>query len=374
MKKHIIVFISIFCFIIKANAQTFILSQFEIQSSYLVNNTLKVTNVNGETPFKFQFAIQRGALSTGGYESGNCAVTIIYTESLLSLKEATSAPYSPNYESDPSTIELSVTKNLTSSDYNYATATLFNDKSIGAKLPTNKRQGKILLRYKFYDTQKKLDIIRYSNTRYSITVTGTDTQPTGGPYISNNIISFQEDTQGLNFPKIIGTEPLSNSSTSFSYDWDNIENDGTPKNIPGPNRKDYNYPPQVGKAIRRVAKDGYTLSYSNVITFPLQQPNSFTITKTPMYDVNGSLTGNKIKILQQIPDASVRFHVILLGPDDPYPISVNSNYEFIIPLYYNNVISSDYEDSRNFSVNISTNTGNSGFIIPTWRTGTDTFK
>lgn len=218
---------------------------------------------------------------------------------------------------------------------------------------------------------------QYYSTKHYISNNTTTTPPVVVPPvvvpITNNMISIQEDPSGPNYPTVIGSIPQGGPSIFYEYEWQTKDGNGNfvtePSYIRG---KDSS--PFYGKTFRRVVKSMGTVGYSNELTITKPRENKFSVIKTAVYDVNGSLTGNKIKILLQNQDQNIRFSVLGFGPDDPFPIKVDSNYEFILPLYYNNVISSDYEDSKNYFVNIVANSGNSARIYPTWRSGVDTFK
>ncbi len=164
MRKFIL-FLAIVCtspFLLKAQVT---LLSFEIPANRLSSQKLLVTNSSVETEFNFQISLMRAAQSTGGYVPGNCIVTLLYTESLNNIEEATA---SLSYESHASTIELMTPKNVISSNYTNAIANFDGSKAIAAKLPPNKTSGRIIFRYKYYDNIAGRDVIKYSTTRYGI--------------------------------------------------------------------------------------------------------------------------------------------------------------------------------------------------------------
>lgn len=218
---------------------------------------------------------------------------------------------------------------------------------------------------------------QYSSAKHYISNNTTTTPPVVVPPvvppISNNIISFQEGTQGQYYPKIIGSTPTGGPSTSYKYEWQYKDGSGNFVSIGAPAyEKDFS--PSYGETFRRVVKSIDVISYSNELTFIRPPKDNFSITKTPVYDANGLLIGNKIKILPQIPNQNIKYTVTIFGPDDPYEVSVDSNYEFIIPLYYNEKYNSEYSDPKNYFAGILSTGGRYAKIYPTWRSGVDTFQ
>lgn len=186
MKKILIMVLLCFAFGY-AGAQV-ILSNFSIQSSYTSNNKLLVNNAGSSTNFKVDFSLVRSVLSTGGFEPGECYVTVIYTESPNYIEQATD---NNNYEMDSSTIELSSVKYVNSSNYTYSIANFYNSTALNATLPANKTMGKILLRYKAYDRTLGKDVTRYSINRYQIYVVPP-------PKIPIYLISYKIGTEVYN--------------------------------------------------------------------------------------------------------------------------------------------------------------------------------
>ena len=130
-----------------------------------------------------------------------------------------------------------------------------------------------------------------------------------------------------------------------------------------------------GGIYRRVITSASAInSYSNELVVPATPasaiPNSYTVTKTEVFDNNGILIGNNVKINLLNPDPNIRFSAMLFGPDDPYYLPINSNLEFFIPMYYNNDKASYYPET-NAGVGLTTNATNisnsSSMVIPTWR-------
>jgi len=154
MKKKFFIFLAFIVLTLNSNAQV-ILTSFQIRPDYVTNNQLNVTNINGPTAFKFAYQLQRGIISTGGFKSGTCSISLIYTEAQSG---------DSSIGSDPSTIVLH-SKNITSSDYNDELAKFLD---IDASLPANKLNGKILLRYIYVDDSNQSQVVNYSTTRYSI--------------------------------------------------------------------------------------------------------------------------------------------------------------------------------------------------------------
>lgn len=204
--------------------------------------------------------------------------------------------------------------------------------------------------------------------------------------ITNNVISLYNN--GGNFPAIIGTIPTISSGEKYGLTYQKKNSNGVFEPV-------LNWQGMliVGKEVNGVAVNGLVsdisggifrrvitsasaiTSYSNEIVVPPTMgtavPNSYTVTKTEVFDNNGMLIGNNIKINLLNPDPNIRFSAMLFGPDDPYYLPINSNYEFFMPMYYNNDKASYYPET-NASVIFSTNATNIGSnsplgVVPTWR-------
>lgn len=355
VKKQLFILLAFIVLALTSNAQV-TLQTFQIGHDYLQSsNTLKVPNTAAATPFKFTIVTKRGVASSGGFVSGNCKISLYYTENQSS---------DSNIPDDPSSVLLKEAS-ITSSNYKDDFATL---KDLEASLPAGKSNGKLVVRFEFPDNQN-INRVSYSSVRYSIYVVPP---PVVISPISNNTISIQEETDGVNFPKIIGSTPIGGPGPFYSYEWQYKDNNGN--FVSWPYRTQNLNEALFGKSTRRVVKSVSYISYSNEIILPRPPANNFSVIKTPIFDANGVLTGNKIKINLERPDPNVRFSITILGPDDPYKVKINSDYEFILPLYYSGTMNPDYEDSRNFSANVSLNTGNSAFIMPTWSSESDLYS
>ncbi len=162
MKKCLFIFFAFIVLALNSSAQV-ILTSFQIRPDYVTNNLVNVSNINAPTAFKFAYQLHRGVLSTGGFRSGICNISVLYTEAQSG---------DSSIGSDPSTIVL-YSKNVTSSDYNNESATFID---MDASLPANKSGGKILLRYVYLDESNQVTIVNYSTTRYGINVVITPTE------------------------------------------------------------------------------------------------------------------------------------------------------------------------------------------------------
>lgn len=160
MRKHIFILLAFIVLALKSKAQIQFVS-FKIDADYIENNALKVPNVNTPTDFKFSFSFKRSILSTGGFTSGDCIVSLIYTE----YQSGDS-----NIQPDPSEITL-YEKALTSVDYKDDFASI----ATTATLPGHKVNGRILIRYVYTESQGQVRTL-YSSTRY-----GINTNPTPDP-------------------------------------------------------------------------------------------------------------------------------------------------------------------------------------------------
>ncbi len=169
--KKIVLFILLFAFVKNAEAIPFLL-RFGIHGNYLSNGKLLVNNVSSTTNFKVDVSLLGKELNKGD----ECYVTILYTENPSYFQEASAAN---DYESHPSTIELSTIKFVKFSDYEYGIANFVYasgpKEALSATLPAYKYTGKILLRYKYYDGSLGREVIRYSSNRYEIHLSSSAT-------------------------------------------------------------------------------------------------------------------------------------------------------------------------------------------------------
>lgn len=155
MKKHFFLLIAFIVIALTSRAQI-VLQQFQIDKNRTQNDALIVPTTSTATSFKFVAILARNPVSTGGYVSGNCKISLVYTET---------ASGDAAIKNDPSTITLG-TKDVTSSDYDKTLASLFD---IDATLPAHKTSGRILLLVEYLDYSNQSKTI-YSNTRYGIYV------------------------------------------------------------------------------------------------------------------------------------------------------------------------------------------------------------
>ncbi|TCD27926.1 hypothetical protein EZ456_08235 [Pedobacter psychrodurus] len=177
MKKYIFI-LAFIVLALKSNAQIQFVS-FNIDPQFVENSGLKVPNIHLPTGFNFSFSFTRSIASGGGFTSGNCVVSLIYTE-----YQSGDGSIQP----DPSEVKL-YEKELTSSDYKEETAFVKAD----AIFTGNKVNGKIVLRYVYTEFPNQV-ITKYSSTRY-----GINTSPTPDPTdtrITRNegdILTFADD-------------------------------------------------------------------------------------------------------------------------------------------------------------------------------------
>jgi|GEM_PF-6029478 len=222
----------------------------------------------------------------------------------------------------------------------------------------------------------------YTNSNLLVTIFNPPPVTTPTITITNNSISLYNN--GGNNIGIIGTTPVVSSGHKYAFTYQRKNSNGVFEDVNNTmlSGKEINggslygilahasggvYRRRVGIAVSGV------VSYSNELTVPATQSttifNSYTVTKTEVFDSNGILIGNNVKISLSDPDPNIRFSALLLGPDDPYYLPVNQNYEFFFPAYYNND-SVNYSE-KNFAVVLSTNAVNisnsPSSIIPTWR-------
>ncbi|WP_316843544.1 hypothetical protein [Pedobacter psychrodurus] len=351
MKKQLLVLLAFIVLALTSNAQV-TLQTFQIGQNYLQNSsTLKIPNIAVATPFKFIIVTTRGISSSGGYVSGNCKVSLYYTEN----QSADS-----NIPDDPSSV-LMKTVNITSSNYNQSQAILAD---IDASLPPNKQNGKLVLRFEFTDNQN-INRVSYSTTRYSIYVVPPQVVVT----ITNNIISLYNN--GVNYPSTIGSKPIISPNETYSESYEIKNANGVFETalangyIISGDEVNGGFITGImavtnGGTYRRVinTRSG-ARSYSNEIVVPpspTATPNTYTVTKTEVFDNNGLLIGNKIKIILDHPDSNIRFRALIFGAEDPQNTPINSNYEFFIP-YIDTIV----------AAGLTSNAGNNLNITPTWK-------
>ncbi|MGN8054688.1 hypothetical protein ACTJKN_00360 [Pedobacter sp. 22163] len=359
MKKQLFIFLALIVLALTSNAQV-TLQTFQIGQNYLQNSTtLKVPNTSVATTFKFIIITTRGVSSSGGYVSGNCKVSLYYTEN----QSADS-----NIPDDPSSVLLK-TVNVTSSNYSQNQAIL---EDIDASLPSNKQNGKLVVKFEFLDNQN-INRVSYSTTRYGIYVVPPPVVVT----ITNNILSLYDN--GGNHLGVVGTKAIVSSGEIYTTTYEKKNANGV---FQGVTLNGYIISGNEvnGGLISGLMTDGGTyrrvlavasgaLSYSNEIVVPptiATSANTYTVTKTEVFDNNGLLIGNNIKIILDHPDSNIRFSAMLFGPDDPYNLPINKDYEFFFPMYYGNDRATYYPET-NSAVSLTSNGGNSITVIPSWR-------
>lgn len=220
----------------------------------------------------------------------------------------------------------------------------------------------------------------YTNSNLLVTI--FNPPPVTSPIvtITNNSISLYNN--GGNHLGIAGSTPILSSGERFSISYQKKNANGVFENIyeniisgqEVNGSKVYGIKADAGTYRRIVAGVSGIYTFSNEITVPAGQvtsvANSYTITKSEVFDSNGILIGNNIKINLQNPDVNIRFSAMLFGPDDPYYLPINNNLEFFIPMYYNNDRASYYPET-NAAVGLITNATNISSspsrVIPTWR-------
>lgn len=351
MKKQIFFVLAFIVLALTSKAQI-TLQTFQIGHDYLQSsNALKVPNAAVATPFKFTIVTKRVVASSGGFVSGNCKISLYYTENQSS---------DSNIPDDPSSVLLKETS-ITSSNYKDDFATL---KDIEASLPAAKSNGKLVIRFEFTDNQN-INRVSYSSVRYSIYIVPPPVVVT----ITNNIISLYNN--GVNYPSTVGSKPniTPNEYYSESYEIKNasgiFETALTNGYIISGNEVNGGYITGImantnGGTYRRViiTRSG-ARSYSNEIIVPpspTATPNTYTVTKTEVFDSNGLLIGNKIKIILDHPDPNIRFRALIFGAEDPQNTPINSDYEFFIP-YIDTIV----------AAGLTSNAGSNLTVTPTWK-------
>jgi hypothetical protein len=132
MKKIILLLILAAFSINKLQASA--LSQFQIESNYLVSNKLNVPNSTNTTFFKVDISITRMLYSTG-YEGVDWTVTIMYSPS--------------GNTGATDNVAISIPKQITEADFTTGSPGVFST-TIDATLPANKTTGSVFLKYVYY--------------------------------------------------------------------------------------------------------------------------------------------------------------------------------------------------------------------------------
>jgi len=119
-------------------------------------NKFMINNLHATTDIEFRFTLLK---YSDQYAPGDCYVTLLYTES----------PENNNYDSHPSTIELSPTKYVRKSEF-ASNGTIFQSVWLPAVLPAYKFSGKIVIRYRFFLSAQNKEVSWYSTTKYDLTI------------------------------------------------------------------------------------------------------------------------------------------------------------------------------------------------------------
>lgn len=146
----LVVLLFVFC---KTSQANIILSSYSLKNVGS-DNKLIVNDSQLPTDFEFRFTL----LNYGDqYYQRYCYVTLLYTES----------PENNNYDSHPSTIEISSTKYASKPEFT-ANGTLYQSDWLPAVLPAYKSTGKFVLRYKFFHSSQNKEVSWYSTVTYGI--------------------------------------------------------------------------------------------------------------------------------------------------------------------------------------------------------------
>ncbi|MNJ97671.1 hypothetical protein D3C87_154240 [compost metagenome] len=326
--KIIFIFCAVFFASIKVNAQY----QGTYLSFYVVGGTSLMVNQNAtSTTFNIKIFVSR-FYGTGGYQP-------FYMNFKLGIENGAVFPN---------------VYTITSSDFQTGQGNAEKQFSVtlqNSSLP----HGKSLLIHYNNPSNSNLSYTASYNPKISIF------NPPAIIPITNNLISLQSN--GYNMGKIVGQTP-SGGSGSYNYQWQRKISGGTFINHSSYENDLNNYILNDGGVIiRRVISSGSQISYSNEITLVKPSVNNFTVLKTPVYDSNGNLKGNNIKIILQTPDSSIRFKIMgFRTEDDPFFLDLNEDLEFYLNKGYENVLITN--------VVISCNTGSTAVIYPTWMSPT----
>gem|GEM_PF-3136944 len=138
----------------KTAAANMVLVSFELNGASS-DRKFMVNNLHAPTSVDFRFNLMKYSDPSS---PGDCYVTLLYTES----------PENNNFESHPSTIEISPTKHVLKSEF-ASHGTIYQSVWLPAILPAYRFSGKIVLRYRFFHSAQDKEVSWYSTVKYDVT-------------------------------------------------------------------------------------------------------------------------------------------------------------------------------------------------------------
>lgn len=150
--KNIFILVLLFVFGKTAEANM-VLASFSLKGASSDN---KITVSDSQVPTDIEFSFNLMKYSDPS-SPGDCYVTLLYTES----------QENNNYDSHLSTIELSPIKHIKKSEF-ASNGTIYQSIWLPAILPAYRFSGKILLRYRFFNSAQNKEVTLYSTVKYEI--------------------------------------------------------------------------------------------------------------------------------------------------------------------------------------------------------------
>lgn len=150
------------------------------------DNKFMVNNLHASTSVEFRFTLMKYSAPSS---PGDCYVTLLYTES----------PENNNFDSHPSTIEISSTKYIRKSEF-ASHGTIYQSDWLSAILPAYRFSGKIVLRYRFFHSAQNKEVSWYSTTKYDLTIppsTISNDNYTGAIELSS--VAIEGSTEGATY-------------------------------------------------------------------------------------------------------------------------------------------------------------------------------
>lgn len=182
--KNILIFALLLVFGKTAGANM-VLAAFELNGASS-DRKFMVNNLHAPTSVEFRFNLMKYSDPSS---PGDCHVTLLYTES----------PENNNYDSHPSTIEISPTKHVLKSEF-ASHGTIYQSVWLPAVLPAYKFAGKIVIRYRFFHSAQNKEVSVYSTTKYDLTTpqsTISNDNYTGAIELSS--VAIAGSTQGATY-------------------------------------------------------------------------------------------------------------------------------------------------------------------------------
>ncbi len=130
-----------------------VMSSFELKGASS-DNKFMVSDSQMATDLEFRFTLMKYSDPSS---PGDCYVTLLYTES----------PEDNNFDSHPSTIEISPTKYVRKSEF-ASHGTIFQSVWLPAILPAYRFSGRIVIRYRFFLSAQNKEVSWYSTVKYEI--------------------------------------------------------------------------------------------------------------------------------------------------------------------------------------------------------------